>query len=210
MTTPVFKKSMLISLAGHFAFFCIFSISFGAKLPSSDYALISFWGEVLEGKLLAPAEISGRIKEKVLSLRSSILPAPGQLNLPLPDAAGSFIKPVIVLPAIEEKIIAKEDFSGLARPLAKKDSFILFHPLLPYSFPLYFKDRQSAHVELLFNPVNGPSGRYILIKRKISSGNLEVDLLVMRYIENYLYIQQARFSQNSWQSVKIELSAKSD
>jgi hypothetical protein len=96
-------------------------------------------------------------------------------------------------------------------PVRKKEPEIIFHPLLPYSFTLYFKDRQIAHVELLFNIVSNKGLRNAaVIKRKISSGNLEVDLLIMRYIEHYLFIQQARFTPNTWQSVKIDLSAKSD
>jgi len=47
-----------------------------------------------------------------------------------------------------------------------------------------------------------------VIKRKISSGNLEVDLLTMRYIGHYLFIQQKRFTPNNWQTVKIDLSEK--
>ena len=84
------------------------------------------------------------------------------------------------------------------------------HPLLPHDFALYFKDRQIAHVELEFNFVSSRQPAVAVIKRKISSGNLEVDLLSMRYIGHYLFIQQTKFAPNSWRTVKIDLSAKDD
>ena len=40
------------------------------------------------------------------------------------------------------------------------------------------------------------------------SGNLEADLLSMRYINHYLSVQQQMFPVNKWQVVKIELSAQ--
>jgi hypothetical protein len=99
------------------------------------------------------------------------------------------------------KAIAVTALPRRARPAA-----IVFHPVLPYSFSLYFKDRQVAHVELIYRlqPEGGQGS--IAVKRKISSGNLEVDLLSMRYIRRYLFIQQA--AKNDWQTVKIDLSAK--
>ena len=73
---------------------------------------------------------------------------------------------------------------------------------------LYFKDRQLAHIELAFNIISGQKINPVVVKRKISSGNLEADLLSMRYISHYLYIQQAAFPSDVWQEVKIELSPK--
>ncbi|MGE5197021.1 MAG: hypothetical protein ACM3IL_00745, partial [Deltaproteobacteria bacterium] len=75
---------------------------------------------------------------------------------------------------------------------------------------LYFKDRQAAHIELMFNVLPDGKSNSMDIKRKISSGNLEVDLLTMRYLSHYLFIQQAGFPANKWQTVKIELSPKND
>ena len=90
--------------------------------------------------------------------------------------------------------------------MARRTQEILFHPLLPYSFPLYFKDRQVAHVELLFKILQDKLRSYILVKRKISSGNLEVDLLSVRYISHYLFLRQAAFAPGAWQVVKVDLS----
>ncbi|MFA4888584.1 MAG: hypothetical protein WC628_03290 [Candidatus Omnitrophota bacterium] len=214
MTTPGFRKTFFISLAGHIAAFSFFSFSFGYKLQNANYAAGSFWGQLLPSYQLRPYVLSKAKQEKVFSFASLPLPAVHRQAQNLENqlflASDVFIKPAPQAPGVREKQALKDAFKELNLPVRRKDAFILLHPLLPYSFVLYFKDRQSAHVELAFNLVNNDSGRYILVKRKISSGNLEVDLLAMRYIEHYLFIQQAKFAQNSWQSVKIELSANSD
>jgi len=90
---------------------------------------------------------------------------------------------------------------------------IILHPSLPQYFLIYFKDRQLAHIELLFNMPSVPSGKRtsrIEVKRKITSGNLEADLLSMRYISHYLFIQQSAFPSDTWQTVEIDLSCKDD
>ncbi len=125
-------------------------------------------------------------------------------------SARYYLKPSIPLAFNTEKEVFKEKIAPLAFSLKRKEPQIIFHPLLPYSFTLYFKDRQVAHVELMFNLSSSGLHNSIEIKRKISSGNLEVDLLSKRYIGHYLFIQQARFTPNRWQSVKIDLSAKND
>ena len=86
----------------------------------------------------------------------------------------------------------------------------MFYPRLPPYFSLYFKDRQVAHMELMFKITSSLKNSSISIKRKISSGNLEADLLCMRYINHYLFVQQGIFTSGDWQAVKIELSAKND
>jgi len=95
-------------------------------------------------------------------------------------------------------------------PPKRKDSVIIFHPQLPYDFLLYFKDRQEVHIELLFKISRDLEDRSIVIKRKISSGNLEADLLAMRYIDHYLFLQQARLPLDSWRAVKIDLGLKGE
>jgi hypothetical protein len=90
--------------------------------------------------------------------------------------------------------------------LPKKDASLMFYPYLPYSFILYFKDRQKANLEFLFYISEG--NRLSSLKRKTSCGNLEIDLTVMRYINRSLYLIKDSFPLNSWQSVKIELKRK--
>jgi hypothetical protein len=86
----------------------------------------------------------------------------------------------------------------------------MFYPRLPYHFALYFKDRQTVHIELMFQVISGAQRNSILVKRRVSSGNLEADLLSMRYISRYLFIQQRGFAPNKWQTVKIDLSTAND
>ena len=188
--------------------FGLFSFSFNQNsLGNRDPALV-FWGQILPRAALdfqpliqaSGPGISPKL-DTVLSKKNS----PGSalsLNYSL--------KPKVELPFNIEKLsfippdIIPEVF------LQKKDSPIMFHPLLPYQLQLYFKDRQAVHIELMFNIVSQSGKNSILIKRKISSGNPEADLLSSRNINHYLFIQQARFPRDSWQTVKIDLSPKND
>ncbi|MCM8791621.1 MAG: hypothetical protein NC826_00475 [Candidatus Omnitrophica bacterium] len=90
----------------------------------------------------------------------------------------------------------------------EKEGSLMFYPYLPYSFIIYFKDRQKISLEFLFYTSKREGIAYL--KRKISCGNLEVDLLVMRYITRSLCLLKDFFSVNEWQTVKIELSRKDD
>ena len=73
---------------------------------------------------------------------------------------------------------------------------------------LYFKDAQQAHIELLYRSDAVEGVGPVSVKRKISSGNLEADLLSMRYMSHYLSLQQARFSPGIWHPMKIDLAPK--
>ena len=86
----------------------------------------------------------------------------------------------------------------------------MFYPSFPEHLLLYFTDRQTVHIELQYNVSSNDPASTVWLKRKISSGNLEADLLAMRYLSHYLFIQRARLPTDSWQTVKIELSPKHD
>lgn len=86
----------------------------------------------------------------------------------------------------------------------KKEASLIFSPYIPYSFLLYFKDRQKAYLEFLF--YISKEGRLNSINRRISSGNLEIDLLVMRHITRSLYLIRNSFPSESSQIVKVEFS----
>ena len=197
MKSLIFKKTFFVSLLGHIAVFSIFGLSFGPIIPKSDYPVISFWGSALFGPRISKA-------------RPHTAPIEGITKKPSIQSpfASWGIKPAVSLAFNQEKTL----FSGSAAQrlsLAKRrEPTITLHPLLPNSFGLYFKDRQVAHVELMFNIESQQTGNSIIVKRRISSGNLEVDLLSIRYISRYLFMQQARFAPNTWQVVKIDLSAK--
>ena len=66
------------------------------------------------------------------------------------------------------------------------------------------------HIELVFNLISQGNSKTIVMNRKISSGNLEADLLTKRYLGHYLFVQQGAYPADSWQTVKIDLSAKED
>ncbi len=114
----------------------------------------------------------------------------------------------VAITAVKPLFIHQRTAAGVL-PL-KKDSPIMFHPLLPYQLQIYFKDRQAVHIELMFNIISSGEKNIILTRRKISSGNIEADFLSARYISHYLFIQQARFPLDVWQTVKIDLSTKND
>ncbi len=214
MTTQIFKSALVISLLGHLTVFSLFSFSFGYKIPKTDYTGVSFWGQFLnkseflqpQPKISTPTPKS-LVRGLMRKPDTSVLDKAG--SRPIPNNNWREKPPLTLTFNLRKEVFIKSTSTFL--PLRKKEPEIIFHPLLPYSFTLYFKDRQIAHVELSFNIVSNKALRNAaVIKRKISSGNLEVDLLIMRYIEHYLFIQQARFTPNTWQSVKIDLSAKSD
>lgn len=211
MMNHFFRKSLLISLLGHLTVFSIFNLSFGNKMNTADYASVSFMGQLLQGTQVLPSfSGEGRAgkQERLFSRPDTLILKKIRQESSL--YAGWHMKPQMPLEFIPQKGIFKRETAPLVFFPKRKEPQIVFHPLLPYSFTLYFRDRQVAHVELMFNLASSGLHRSIEIKRKISSGNLEVDLLSQRYIGHYLFIQQARFEPNRWQSVKIDLSAKND
>ena len=86
----------------------------------------------------------------------------------------------------------------------RQESSIMFYPSMPYHFLLYFKDRQTAHMEITF--YISAEGKILGLKRKISSGNPEVDLLIMRNLTHFLNLFKTNLALDSWQTVKIDLS----
>lgn len=222
-----FKKTLLISAIGHIAVFSIFSFSFGYRLPKVTYPQIVFWGALLRGSDLTPSsgiEMALRKSQNFSSSnkavfikrpRTTVLDRTNREwylgpNHYFPAIAGSPAlageKPTLTLPLNPDKIIFKEKTGSIALAQNKTRPAIMLYPHLPYHFLLYFKDRQLVHIELMFNIISSNGANSIVIKRKTSSGNLEADLLSMRYISHYLFLQQASFTPDKWQSVKIELS----
>lgn len=206
MINPLLRKTVFISLAGHLALCGIFNFSFGRMLLPADFAEISSFGRMLSERDLLFFRPHQGFRKGHLNVPYGLKPENRAAELPAPLAAG--LKPVIgfsfnpdKLPYSEKPAIAPAD----AKP---KKAPLMFYPHLPYYFTLYFKDRQTVHIELLFKIASQDSRQLVLIKRKISSGNLQADLLSMRYIQRYLFIQKAGFTQDKWESVKIDLSQK--
>ncbi len=203
------KNSLIFSLLGHITLFSVFSFTFGNNITRPDYAPVSFWGEIGRIELNKPAiMISNKGGEDFVE-------TPKTINLKVNTQPVGLLKDYYLKPqATVSWALEKENFAEkliTAQYLTRrKEPVVLFHPLLPYDFKLYFKDRQLAHVELMFNIVSEGRRSATVIRRKISSGNLEVDLLSMRYIGRYLFTQQSNFLPNSWRTVKIDLSANND
>jgi len=225
MVRSVFNKAILVSFLGHLAVFTIFGFSFSKIMPKADYPSISFWGQFLEKSQVIKPDIN-----EIPVKEGSFFEEPNALTLAKEhrnlrcDFGYYFLArvgPDIQLRDWQYKPSASLSFDNeketyIAKPVLplppshRGEPAIIFHPLLPLGFSLYFNDRQVAHVELMFKITSFGLRSPILIKRKISSGNLEVDLLSMRYIGHYLFIQQKNFNPDSWQIVKIDLSAKND
>ena len=208
MTSRIFKKTLFISLLGHITVFSIFGLSFGNRIFKTDYASVFFLGSILQNSDLSRQPYAFTVQPAKLGKHHML--APLEKN-----KGATFILPKDYKPAVylsmnsDKKIFIPKD-NLISSVQKKKETTIMFYPPLPYHFLLYFKDRQRVHIEVMFKIISTSTSSNILIKRKISSGNLEADLLSMRYIGHYLFIQQAGLIPNSWQTVKIDLSPRND
>lgn len=205
-------KTVFISLIGHIAVFSIFSLSFGSSVTPLKYSSVTFWGQFLPNSQVTQPIARETVRQ--LSLRGTASQRRSRTELPRPFGARNdsyyYLKPQLILAFNTEKKVFINRPKTILPSSKRKEPVIIFHPLLPYSFLLYFKDRQTAHIELMFKIAPMGLRNSIAVKRKISSGNLEADLLTMRYIGHYLFIQQTGILANNWQTVKIDLSAKND
>ena len=211
MKDPKFGKVILFSFLGHLTLFSVFSFSFGNSLPSADSSSAYFWGRFLPNMHISSA--STRIHLPVSLPISRIFYQDSVIknqDYSIKVGAGYYLKPPFTLECCSEKQVFAAGNIPAWPSVSKKEPAILFHPLLPYDFTLYFRDRQIAHVELEYKIPSSKGGRRVMLKRKISSGNLEADLLIQRYIGRYLFMQQFNLPQGNWQTVKINLSIKND
>jgi hypothetical protein len=199
MNTFALKKIISASFAGHIALlllFAAFRFSLGNVSPHAAFAPVISCGPMLPQTMAVPEPLRPFVRAPVT------IPNPESTA---PVSYDYYVKPAAVLPRVSdrESVASRPIFSEVP---ARKDPVLLMHPLLPYQFELYFKDRQTVHIELEFEISRAEDRNLVSLRRKISSGNLEADLLSMRYIEHYLFIQQARFMPATWQTVKIEFS----
>jgi len=203
MKNIIFKNTITISLLSHLAVFTIFSFSFGNNIPGPHYADISFLGAILNNASLTPFTPAAMIEKPINADLASLGKNKADYNL----SVGHCLKPLTPIVFNTDRIGFTQKGASLPPALVKKEPVVTLHPQLPYNFLLYFQDRQVVHIELMFNVISVKDRSSLLIKRRISSGNLEADLLSMRYMSHYLSAQQTRFTPNKWQSVKIDLSA---
>lgn len=204
-----FRKSIFISLSVHLIIFGMFTVSFSTK--PLNYADINFNGALLSKSDLAKAMLNAGRQPTPGAFAAQFLVNKSDIRrLDNARSAYNFIgknslKPAVSLAFNNDKIILSEK---LFSPKAPGQPSIMFYPGLPRYFDIYFKDRQFVHIELLFKIISKGPINAITVNRKISSGNLEADLLSIRYISQYLFLQQMRFPPDKWQTVKIDLSLK--
>jgi len=179
----------------------VFSFSFR---PLRQPPIISL-GQILPGYFTHAPKTAGGAPRAVAGMDMyGLLPAPAA-GAVSPFSGFGARKPPAPVPARGEKAVYR--YEAAPGPFNfPRESFVMIHPPLPYELQLYFKDRQSVHLELAFMVVPHRSKKFIVLKRVISSGNLDADLLCSRYLGHYLFIEQERFAVNAWQTVRIDLS----
>lgn len=203
------KKTLLLSFCCHLSVFSLFNFTFGDKLTQLNFASISFLGAVLSPPDFQKPHLINKGEQQIFNRSLSILSLQ-KVNIEADTTSSVYIKPQLSPFLSSEKLVFLPKTSGVPPVVKLPPSVIMLYPRLPRHFLLYFKDRQSVHIELMFNLISRGRTKAIIMNRKISSGNLEADLLSKRYLGHYLFVQQAAFLEDAWQTVKIDLSAKED
>lgn len=207
--STIMKKTLLLSFCCHLSVFGLFNFTFGDKLPRMNFASISFLGAILRPADFQRNPLINQSGPRLVN--RPLADAPLQtLNMRKEPVTPVYIKPQTILSLSSAKSVFIPKTSERPPALKLPSSAVMLYPRLPQHFLFYFKDRQTVHIELMFNLVSRGHSRSIIMNRKISSGNLEVDLLTKRYLGHYLFVQQAAFLEDAWQTVKIDLSAKED
>lgn len=208
MTNHILRTTIGISFVTHIVAFATFNLSFGKRILNNNPANVYFFGRILHtSELITIPQSQGPASRRKAFLKN---PDTSIIENARKDYLRKdfYLKPPITLLLAETKLPYIAEAPYYVSPVAKKKSAIMFHPQLPYNLLVYFRDRQTVNIELAYSIISDDKTSYVAIKRKISSGNLEADLLSMRYINHYLSVQQRMFPVNKWQTVKIELSAQ--
>lgn len=191
-------------MLGHLSVFFVFSFSFAPQINQKGDSVLYFLPQGLFVPALTKPGSEGIRHFFVSRTAEACLKNAGK---PAPQVESVYLKPQVEAPFMSEKPRHEEEvLANLAPPL--RSTAIIFHPQIPYSLAPYFKDRETVHIELMFNIVQLRTGSSVQVKRKVSSGNLEADLLSMRYISRYLSMQRQAIPTNAWQTVKIDLSVR--
>ncbi|MFH1577731.1 MAG: hypothetical protein ABIC18_01495 [Candidatus Omnitrophota bacterium] len=198
---PGLRFALIVSLFWHILMFGSVEFTFGKQIIARPFDLtkIFFLGPVLDR-----INIEGDADNQAEELSMQI--PPNLLRQKTSEAYRLIPKSnLLKKPAVSRLIDIKAVYFQPVQPIETKkaDSSIIFYPPLPYHFLLYFSDRQAAHMEVSFYVSD--KGTIAGLKRKISSGNPEVDLLIMRNLNHFLNLCKTNFSPNSWQTVKIDL-----
>jgi hypothetical protein len=198
------KFAAIVSLFCHIFCFNSIEFTFDDKMSEKDseFSRIFFLGSILNEydhysqdqhreTDYSKNRLNARGLTDMLAVKSS----------PIYELGSDFKKPPLAN-LIDNKIVYLQPY--LTPETKRAESSIMFYPPMPYHFLLYFKDRQTAHMEVAF--YISPKGRVLGLKRKISSGNPEVDLLIMRNLAHFLNLCKSNFALGFWQTVKIDLS----
>ena len=210
------RFTLIVSLFLHILCFKNIEFTFGKKAAGegAEFSKIFFLGPILQQAdyNFPPTKDTdyslnkSHTKDMLTRLERSTLISRGFLaglrleSAPSYELGPRFKKPPLVN-LVDNKVIYLE---ALSLPLKKAESSIMFNPPMPYHFLLYFKDQHTAHMEISF--YISSKGKIAGIRRKISSGNPEVDLLVMRNFTHFLNLCKSNFGLDFWQTVKIDLS----
>lgn len=203
------KNALILSLVGHIVCAGLFTPTFGRYLDRLNFSNVSFLGAILNVKDLQVNLPSTILSDNRINLTDlSVLP----INIEdsqRPFVSMSSLRPNLNL-AFEktDKITFSPKIDAHIVASNTKDPQVMFYPRLPHSFLIYFKDRQKVHIEYKF--LISQKEKIAFIDRKISSGNLEVDLMASRYIARHLNLVKSKLPVNSWQTVKIDLTRKND
>ena len=210
MINTVFRKILGLSFLCHLAVFTLFSLSLSNKITNINYTSFNFFGRLITTAQIMNPQNFKLESAKNLFFRNHDLLLLNKIERQPDISLHPSYRPMITSGFVTEKEELANNFGLTFIAPKRNEPKIIFHPVLPYDFSLYFNDRQVAHVELMFKVDANDNPNYIKIKRKVSSGSLEVDLLTTRYIERYLFNRQVRFEPSSWHTVKIDLSGKND
>jgi hypothetical protein len=202
-----FKAAIFISLIWHVVCFSSVELTFGKKVAESNFELTKIF---FLGPILQKADYYPQSTQQTKTSAADRLKARNLVNMLKPgssEARGLISENILLkkpptLTLAESKVTYFKSTPSVK--VKKADSSIMFYPPMPYHFLLYFKDRQVAHMEVAF--YISPDGKIAGLKRKISTGNPEVDLLIMRNLSHFLNLCKSNFSLSSWQTVKIDLS----
>jgi len=200
----IFKEAVFLSLVGHAAVFGTVSLSFGPELRPLNFTDVSFRGSFLAQRELSPESYAARTAVGRLPMlglgylrRKAALPVSGLEHYLKPEAFLAQGNKLFWQPAVQP--LLPVNTTG-------DKSVVMLYPALSFNPSLYFKDRRQVHLELVYRGKRSGSDNYsVFLKRRISSGNLEADLLSMRSLSRYLLIRQSE-TDSGWHTVKIELS----
>ncbi len=199
------RSAILVSVCSHCLLGALLVLSFGPRLKTLALPTASFWGAYLRTEDLGGTlKRIGSVRPRRQASASHLPPASA---LPPGNLAGVFQKPFSPVPPSFPRVACAPQAYVLPPPV-RREAVLMLYPPLPQHFRLYFKDRQRVHIEFLVRMYAEAKTPSLVVKRKISSGNIEADLLSMRYLNRYLFEQRGRFSFADWEPVKIDLELK--